>query len=195
MRIYPIYQLKGGVVMANKVMYQIVGRYMDGKEVTGYHLQSMETGKAGRFTREQVCYLVGRDQITNCSGQIYQDKVLLRGVGMSLDDLPVKQENGGLSRTNNIGKVRKNTTTEDAMTQFTVVASIVNGRNVVGYVISNAGGGRKNISRSMMIELAQKGRIGNVRFQTSNDKKILRGVGVNLSELPTITAEQAGITA
>lgn len=181
--------------MANKVMYQIVGRYMDGKEVTGYHLQSIETGKSGRFTREQVCYLVGRDQITNCYGQIFQDKVILRGVGMSLDNLPVKQENGGLTRTDNLGKVRKNTSTEDAMTQFTVVASIVNGRNVIGYVISNAGGGQKSVSRNKMIELAKQGRIGNVRFQTSNSKAILRGVGINLGELPTITPEQAGITA
>lgn len=179
--------------MGARVMYQIVGRYMDGTEVVGYHLQSMETGKAGRYSREQVAYLVGRSQVTNCQGQIYKDKLLLRGIGMSLDDLPVKQENGGLTRTDNIGKVRSNTSTEDAMTQFMVVKSIVNGRNVIGYTIRNAGGAERNISRNKMIELAQSGRIGNVRFQTSNGKAILRGVGISLNELPSITAEQAGI--
>ena len=43
---------------------------MDGKEVTGYHLHSMETGKSGRYSRDQVAYLVGRGQVTNCEGQI-----------------------------------------------------------------------------------------------------------------------------
>lgn len=52
--------------MANKIQYSIVGRYMNGTEVTGYHLQSIETGKAGKFTREQVIFLVGRGQVTNC---------------------------------------------------------------------------------------------------------------------------------
>lgn len=49
--------------MAARITYQIVGRYMDGKEVTGYHLQSMDTGKSGRHTREQVVFLVGKGQI------------------------------------------------------------------------------------------------------------------------------------
>lgn len=177
--------------MASRVEYQIVGRYMDGKEVTGYHLQSMESGKAGRYTREQVAYLVGRGQVTNCSAQIYQDKLLLRGVGMSLDDLPVQQENGGLSRTDNIGKVRKGTSAADAMTQFMLAGTIVNGRNTVGYVIKNSAGQTKNINRATLIELARGGRIGNARVQESNGKLILRGVGVNLNELPSISADQA----
>lgn len=178
--------------MAARIEYQIVGRYMDGKEVTGYHLQSMESGKAGRYTREQVAYLVGRGQVTNCSAQIYQDKLLLRGVGMSLDDLPVQQENGGLSRTDNIGKVRKGTSAADAMTQFMLAGTIVNGRNTVGYVIKNSAGQTKNINRATLIELARGGRIGNARVQESNGKLILRGVGVNLNELPSISADQAG---
>ena len=61
--------------MAAKILYQIVGRYMNGSEVTGYHLQSMETGKQGKYTKEQTIFLVGRGQVTNCSGQIYQDKL------------------------------------------------------------------------------------------------------------------------
>lgn len=175
--------------MAAKVLYQIVGRYMDGKEVVGYHLQSMESGKSGRYTREQVAFLVGRGQITNCSGQIYQDKVLLRGVGMSLDDLPVKQENGGLTRTDSIGKVRRGTTAADAMTQLMIVRAIIDGRNVVGYTVRNAAGQTKDIGRDMVLSLAKEGRIGNARYQESNGKPILRGVDMNLSELPTVKAQ------
>ena len=175
--------------MAAKVLYQIVGRYMDGKEVTGYHLQG-NNGKSGRYTREQVAYLVGRDQITNCTGQIYQDKLILRGVGVSLDSLPVQQEGGSLSRTDNIGKVRKGTSAADAMTQVMLVKAIVNGRNVIGYIVQNAGGATQNINRQQTLELAKAGRIGNARYQESNGKPILRGVNTNLNDLPTVSAEE-----
>lgn len=172
---------------AKRTEYQIVGRYMNGKEVTAYHLQSMESGKSGKYTREQVAYLVGRNQITNCIGQIYQDKVLLRGNGMSLEDLPVQQEDGTLSRTDNIGKVRRGTSAQDAMEQFLIVGTIKSGRNTVGYVIQNAGCGIKRIKRQQVIELAKAGKIGNARVQVYQNKELLRGVGVNLDELPSET--------
>ena len=170
---------------ARRTEYQIVGRYMDGKEVTGYHLQSMETGKSGRYTREQVAYLVGRDQITNCVGQIYQDKVLLRGKGMSLEDLPVQQEDGTLKRTENIGEIRKGTTASDAMEQWLIVGTIKSGKNTVGYVVQNAGCGIKKVKRQQVLDLARNGKIGNARVQMYNDRELLRGVGVNLDELPS----------
>lgn len=174
--------------MANRVEYQIVGRYMDGKEVVGYHLQSMDSGKSGRYTREQIAFLVGRGQVTNCQGQIYQDKLILRGVGMNLDDLPVKQENGDLTRTDSIGKVRKGTSAADAMTQFILVGAIVSGRNTVGYVIRNSAGQTKQISRDETINLAKNGRLGNATVQEYGDRIILRGLGTNLNKLPIIQA-------
>lgn len=175
--------------MANRIEYQIVGRYMDGKEVTGYHLQSLNSGKSGKYTREQVAYLVGRGQVTNCTGQIYQDKLLLRGVGMSIESLPVQQENGGLSRTDNIGKVRKGTTAADAMTQLMIVGCIKNGRETIGYVLQNSGGAQKRFSRQNVLTLASQGRIGNARIQNYNGRTILRGVSVSLDELPVINVK------
>lgn len=174
---------------AQRTMYQIVGRYMNGSEVVGYHLLCNESGKAGRYTKEQICYLVGRGQITNCSGQIYKDKVLLRGIGISLDSLPVKQENGELSRTDNIGKIRKGTSAADAMTQYIIVAAITSGHANVGYVVQNAGGAKHNINRETAFKLAKLGRIGNARYQESNGKPIIRGVGINLNNIESIPIE------
>ena len=175
---------------AKRTEYQIVGRYMDGKEVTAYHLQSLESGKSGRYTKEQVCYLVGRGQVTNCSGQIYQDKVLLRGVGISLEDLPVQQEDGKLSRTDGVGHVRRGATAADAMTQVMLVGVIVNGRNVVGYVVQNAGGGQSRISREDLLAQAKAGRVGNARVQMYNGQVILKGVNCDLKSLPRYDANQ-----
>ena len=174
--------------MAKRIEYQIVGRYMSGKEVTGYHLQSIETGKSGRYTRDQVAFLVGRDQITNCTAQLYQDKVLLRGKGMSLDDLPVKYEDDGTGRENST-RTRKRESTAQAMEQFLIVGTIKSGRNTVGYVIQNAGCGIKKIKRQQVIELARAGKIGNARVQMYQGKPLLRGINCSLDELPV---EQIG---
>lgn len=170
--------------MAKRTEYQIVGRYMDGKEVTGYHLQSIDTGKSGKYTKEQVCFLVGRDQVTNCTAQLYQDKVLLRGKGMSLEDLPVQYESGESRNMEQLGRIKRGTTQTQAMEQFLIVGALKSGRNTVGYVIQNAGGGIKKIRRNQAIELAQAGRLGNARAQNYNGQVLLRGIGCNLDELP-----------
>lgn len=172
---------------AKRVEYQIVGRYMNGKEVTAYHLLSLETSKAGKFTKEQVAFLVGRDQVTNCSGQIYQDKVLLRGVDMSLEDLPVQYENGDLTKTANIGHVRRGTSTADAMTQVLLAGVIVDGRSAVGYVIQNSGGGKTKVSREQLLSMARAGKVGNARVQMYQGKPILKGVNCDLKQLPKLS--------
>jgi len=171
--------------MAAKTMYQIVGRYMNGSEVTGYHLHSMETGKAGRFSREQVAFLVGKGQVTNCTGQIYQDKLILRGTNGSLDDLPVQQEDGRFKGSETIGHVRKNTSAADAMTQFMIVGVLRDKKNVVGYIVQNAGGATKKLRKSDVIKLAKKGGIGNARVQMNNGQELLRGYNCNLADLPS----------
>lgn len=167
-----------------KIEYTIVGRYMDGNTVTGYHLQALGQGKAGRYSREQVCFLVGRGQVNNCNGQIYKDKVILRGVGCNLDDLPVQQEGGDIRNTDSIGRVKKGTSAADVMSQLMLVGSIVQGKNTIGYIVRNAGGATKNYRRDEVIQLAKDGNIGNARVQSYQGKDLLRGVGCNLNDLP-----------
>ena len=170
---------------SRRIEYQIVGRYMTGSDVTGYHLQSIDTGKSGKFTKDQVCFLVGRGQITNCTAQLYNDKVLLRGNGIKLDDLPVIREDGELRNSEGLGKIRKGTSAIEAVEMFNIVGTIKAGSSVVGYVIQNAGGGIKRIKRPQLLQLASAGKIGNARVQNNNGEILLRGVGVNLDELPT----------
>lgn len=170
--------------MATKMLYQIVGRYMDGKEVTGYHMVRND-GKTERYTKEQVYFLVGRDQVTNCEGQLYQDKVLLRGKGISLDNLPVvSDKDGSLSRTEGIGKIKKGMSAQEVLTRLSIVSCLVNGRNTVGYTVQNIGGQSKNLSRDDVYKLAASGKISNAKIQMYNGRPILRGVGCNITELP-----------
>jgi hypothetical protein len=173
---------------AKRAEYQLVGRYYDGKTVVGYQLQSIESNKTGVYTKEALAYLIGRNQVTNCQGAINNDQFILRGVGMSIDDLPVVNADGVVSRTDNIGKVRRGTSAADALNQFIIIGVIKNGKNVIGYRVRNAGGGESNLSRPKILELAKQGRIGNARVQNYNGQVILKGVNVNLKTLPLIDA-------
>ena len=182
---------------AKRINYQIVGRYMNGKEVTGYHLQSIETGKSGKFTREQTCYLVGRGQITNCTAQPYKDQIILRGNGMSLDDLPIINEDGELKNSDGLGKVRRGTSAMEALEMYNIVGVVKAGRTIAGYVLQNAGCGIKKFKRAEVLEMAKAGKIGNARVQMSNGREILRGIDCKLDELPTekITNQDKNTTA
>lgn len=157
-----------------RINYQIVGRQMNGKEVTGYYIESMENNKKAFMTKEQICYLIGRDQITNCTAQLVSDDILLRGKGISLHDLPVIDTEGHIKNTDNLGKIRKGTSAEDALGQYLIVGTIKSGRNVTDYVLKNAGGGTKTFSREDVISMVKQGKIGNARVQMSNGKEILR---------------------
>lgn len=167
---------------------------MDGTEVTGYHLQSIDSGKAGKYTRDQVCYLVGRGQVTNCTGQLYKEKVLLRGNGMSLEDLPVQQEDGTLRNAEKLGKTSKNSTV-NMMEKFTIIGTIKQGRSVVGYLVQNSGMATKKLQREQVIELARNGAITNAKVQNYNGKVLLRGSNCDLGSLPTEYIEGTGKSA
>lgn len=78
--------------MTTLSQYQIVGRYMSGTEVTAYHVAKVGEKSATRLDRDVVAYLAAKGQIVNCKGQLYKGKLILKGVGCRLDQLPSKQE-------------------------------------------------------------------------------------------------------
>ena len=166
--------------------YQIVGRYMNGKEVDAYQLQDLETGRQLKATREQVAFLVGRRKITNCDGQIYKDKVVLRGKGVSLNSLPVVNQEGNILNSGGIANIRKEDTPEEIMNKLILVGSIMEGSRNIGYKIANTGGATKDIGRGQVMELARTGKLANATVQNYNGKEILRGKGTNLRDLPVV---------
>lgn len=82
--------------MAAKALknYQVVGRYMNGNEVTGYRLVDISNGgrRGVKVNREQMAYLLGKSAVQNCCGLLYPDKLVVRGVGTALESLPVKKD-------------------------------------------------------------------------------------------------------
>lgn len=160
--------------MAANVMYQIVGRFLCGKEVTGYQLKNLNTSKLERYSKEQVCLLVGRRQITNCDAQLYKDKVILRGVGMQLESLPVYYDV--------IVDKDKNNTQYNY--EYTIVGRIVDSNNTIGYILADRDGKTQKLRIDTVIKLVRQSKVANAILKMENNKEVLIGNGCSLLELP-----------
>lgn len=169
---------------AKRTEYQLTGRYMTGGVVVGYNLQSINSDKSGRYTRDQLCYLLGRGQITNCTGSVSQGRVIIRGKGMSIDSLPTVEVEKGAKRSRSRAGAGKS----DAVNSFSLVGKIKSGNSVVGYVISNTGLGQKKVSKAQFIDLIKAGRVTNATYQNYKGQELMRGVGISLKDLPVYSA-------
>ena len=166
----------------DKITYSIVGRYMTGSAVSAYHLISSDNREI-KATRELVCFLVGKGLIVNCKGQMNGNDIALRGVGISLSELPVKNE-----RTGEISNIDGNRNTKDTsvFSQWAIVARLMHENKCVGYIVRNSGGIEKKLDRNTIIQLANEKKISNARINMSNNVPILRGYGVELDKLPSV---------
>lgn len=75
-----------------RTKYKLIGRYMNGKD-TIYYVLISEDGKEVQYSEEQMAFLVGREQVINVSAQLYRNKILFRGIGCNITELPTKQIN------------------------------------------------------------------------------------------------------
>lgn len=84
-----------------RTQYKLVGRYLRGNDTVYYGLITPE-GKEVRATEEVMAYYVGREQVINVRAQLYQNKVLFRGVDCDIRNLPTIQlNNSEINNTNN----------------------------------------------------------------------------------------------
>lgn len=73
--------------------YIVVGRYMYGVSVVGYVIKD-RAGVPRRVSKEVFEELALQGQVYNCSANIYNNSVNLRGIGIKLKDLPTKNLRG-----------------------------------------------------------------------------------------------------
>lgn len=174
---------------AKKIQYQVVARYMDGNEVTGYHLQSINSDKSKRYTKEQTLLIAAKGQITNAVAIITNTGATLSGKnGIKIANLPVVQEQDGkavLTNSDSLGKVNRNLSIEEAINMFKLTYVIKDGKKKVGYTIQNSGGAEKDITRAETIELAKQNKLGNAFINMCKGVALLRGKGgFKLDDLP-----------
>lgn len=175
--------------------YVLTGRYMNGTEVVGYHLVSNLGNKQKKVTREQFVYLLGKGLVANCTGQLYNEQVIIRGTnGINIGELPIYDERSGeVRQMHNMTNVKPKGEVSNILNQMAITARLMKGRENIGFELKNHGGQIGRFSREKVIELAENKLISNATVQNltknGNTKKILRGAGVELRELPKISVE------
>lgn len=179
---------------AKRIMYSVTKRYVSGKSTIGYDVQSESGDKTNKLTREQLCYLLGRGQIKNCTGSVNQGRMVIRGKGISLDTLPTVEvepkasAKAGASTNTSAASTSKAGVKKSTATQFAVIGKIKQGNSVVGYMV-DGGKGQKRVGRSQFIDLVKSGKVSNVKWQNYQGKVLLRGVGIEMKALPEYTVE------
>lgn len=158
--------------------YKVVARYMDGVKVIGYGLVD-NAGNKHLLPKDVVENLALSKNIVNCTAQRYKNVIVMKGTNCKLTQLPVIEANSGKVRGADEAarkKVIKN--------QVTLVGRIINGKATIGYVVRTPDSNEKKISRDKVLTLARQGKVSNARAQLYGDKLILRGVGLELTQLP-----------
>lgn len=94
--------------MSNRKFYKLVGTLKENGHIL-YILQAVETSESIQVTKEQMAFLIGHEQIINCTGYISGKSFVVRPITGTLKDLP-SYENKSSSHT----KVRRDSTDTDA---------------------------------------------------------------------------------
>lgn len=165
--------------MESVVKYTIAGRYMDGTKVKGYYLID-QYGNGTSLDKERVEEMALNKQITNCVAQRYKDGIVMKGINNTkLSQLPVVD----VSKTKELRAEVKDSNARIGV--FAIIGRIVDKKFIRGYILRDSNNSRYKIDRQKVIELAMSGKISNARVQMNNGEPVLRGVGCELSSLPS----------
>ena len=150
----------------------VVGRYMDGSKVVGYHLQS-NSGQGGQVTKNQLCSLIQKGAVANCTVQMYKGEVLIRGKeGTNINELPIYDvKNGAYKNTGVEIKGKKNT---GKLGQFKLVKRVLLSKSLYAVVLLDASETERFISKQQFISLLDSGMVLNVKIQRNNGEVLFR---------------------
>lgn len=172
----------GAKMLNTNITYSVVGRYMIGSKVSGYHIVGSD-GSSKQVTKNQLIMLVYKGCISNCRVQMCNDYPILRGKGIDLGKLPTYNEANQQVKVGdsliNIGDPNK------VFGQLIIKAKLIENGNIVGYMVEDISGTKKKLSTSRVLELALENQIGNAKI-SNGDKPTIEGIEVDISSLPEI---------
>lgn len=162
--------------------YEVIGRITEKTSVIAYMIKDKHSSdKPYPMEKYMVEQLALNKQIYNCSAQLYNNIVNLKGINCKLSQLPRYDRLG-----NRIVDDSKNK--KKVIADLELVGKIQKGRAISDYVLVSLANPEKRfkLPREMVIKLAKEGRIVNAKSQKNGNDIMLRAAeGFNLSQLKT----------
>lgn len=161
--------------------YQIIGRITHGTFVSAYVCVDRMTGQSLVVSKQDTEKLALNKQIYNCTAQMYNGIVNLKGIDCKLNQLPRYTDDGKRI----VVKEEQRTKVEP---DLEITAKIQRGRTVMYYEVTKLGDVSKKakLTKNQVIELARSGRLRNAKCQMNGNEILLRGAnGCNLAALKT----------
>lgn len=155
--------------------YKLSARVMEGSQIVGYKLLD-EEGNETRIKKETVENLAEEGLIVNCTVIEDNGKKYLKGLGISISELPVidlKQNES--SKIASEGK------------KLRLVKRVLDkGKGLTGYIAESDDNQEYRLSLEETWVLCRKGVILNAKAQLSENTKLLVGIDSELRLLPTV---------
>ena len=164
------------------IRYSLLGRQREGTSIIGYILNDNVNNQIVTVTKNKAYELAFNKMIKDVTIQYYNGKIIMKGIGFKVSELPDYDLKGNL--------IVKNEPVVRETKKVLLTGKYFDGKNIAGYKITVVLGNtilqEYMASREKVMELAAKGLITNARYQKSNGVGILRGVDCKLSQLPLI---------
>lgn len=165
--------------------YAIVGRVTTGTSVEGYIIIERNESIKKFISKREFEILALSKKVYNCSAQLYNNEVNLKGINCKISKLP-RYTRDCVEIKEHKEKPRTNIIT------IKLLCKVREGREVIGYIVSEILPDGKVIKhyrdRNYIIKAAAASRVYMVKCQSNAGRTILRAMeGFSLSELPEIT--------
>ena len=158
--------------------YEIVGRVMSGRIVEYYIIKDRVKGSLSPVEKGITEQLALNKQIYNCTGQVYNNIINLRGINCRLSTLPKYTKDCKIEAP----KERKPVISAN----LKLIGKVQNGREIQEYVVIciDDPTTKMKIPRDVVIKLAHEGRLLNAKSQMNGESLMLRGTeDFNLTSL------------
>ena len=190
------------------ITYRVVGRYVDGQKITGYHLVGSD-GSQLPVDKDLAIYMISNGKIENMRIQsdTSSDKngIIIRGKGVNLTKLPTYDEKKNTFRGDSNSQAVANNKIQpkkdsglNPMGQFKLVGRIMRGNICMGYVVEDRSGSISRFSRSKVLNLGIQKLISNAEVHkiksegNTEAQFILRGRGCSIKDLPILIVNDDG---
>lgn len=152
--------------------YKIVGRVMNGTIVKSYVLLDMTNNRLAAIEKEIVEQYALNKQIYNCTAQIYNNIINMKGIDCKLSQLPRYNPDCTLADIKNKKEKSKDTIKPDIM----IVGKIHDGRAITHYVVvcTSEPDRTLKVKKSKVLALAKNNRIINAKSQYNCGELMLR---------------------